>query len=185
MFLSSILLLSMFVTCISANAKRNLPSLYSNKGEINAPIEDWGNNEFFGLNLDKSNQVVEFHKLLVSGKLYWQGTKLEEWTDGFISDYDLSDGQISSTCIFKGSAQDTQSLFAQLHNIFYSRYNNCKPLKQKEWIDQGNGSYSITCIDFYDYKGYRIGVTMVLESNKKDKTAVYAGSIRLGLGALY
>lgn len=150
----------------------------------NQPFEEWKKNEFFGLNLDKDGQVAEFHKLLLSGKLDWNGTKLEEWTDGFGSDYELTEGRTSTTCVFQGSAEDARSLFERVDSILYNRYNNCEPLKQKEWTATSDGIYSMSYVNFYNYKGYRIGVTMVIESPEKDESKANAGSVRIGLGAL-
>lgn len=167
------IILFVFTCCLTVSACTN------NKDSF----EEWRKNEFFGLDLDKSNQVGEFHKLLISGKLDWHGTKLEEWDDGWGSDYDLSEGKISTTCIYDGDAQNARSLFAHVDSVFYSRYNNREPLKQKEWVELEDGAYSISYINFFKYKGYRIGVTLVIVSYEKDENKASAGCVRIGLGA--
>lgn len=169
-----VILLLSFCLTVSACTNSNVP----------VPFEKWEKNEFFGLNLDNNDQVGEFHKLLISGKLDWNGTKLEEWDDGWGSDYDLSEGKISTTCIFNGTAQDTRLLFNQLDSAFFKRYNNREPLKQKEWAEINDGMYSISYLNFFNYKGYRIGLTMVIVSSEKDEKTADAGCVRIGLGAI-
>lgn len=166
--------LFVLMCCLSLSACTN----------YNHPFEEWKQNEFFGLNLDQDNQVAEFHKLLLSGKLDWNGTKLEEWSDGFGSDYELSGGNISTTCIFQGSAEEARSLFNSVDSVMFYRYNNREPLMQKEWNRTSDGMYSMSYVNFYDYNGYRIAMTMVIESPEKDEGKANAGSVRIGLGAL-
>lgn len=148
----------------------------------NATVEEWKKNEFFGLDLDKSDQVGEFHELLSFGKLDWHGTKLEEWDDGWGSDYDLSEGKVSTTRLFNGSAQEARSLFIHLDSIFFDRYNNREPLKQKRWIEHDDGIFTMTYLNFFDYKGYRIGLTLIVESTEEDENKASAGSVLVGLG---
>lgn len=149
----------------------------------NVPLEEWEENEFFGLDIDKSDQVSAFHELLSSGKLDWHGTKLEEWNDGWGTDYDLSEGNVSTTCIFDGNVQDARLLFNQLDSIFFNRYNNREPLKLKEWVELEDENYSISYLNFYSYKGYRIGVTLMIVSSEKDENKASVGCVRIGLAA--
>lgn len=148
----------------------------------NVSVEEWGRNEFFGLDLDKSDQVGAFHELLTSNKLDWHGTKLEEWDDGLMSDYELSEGKLSTTCLFNGSAQEARSLFIHLDSVFFDRYNNREPLKQKRWIKHDDDIFTISYHNFFNYKGYRIGITLVIESAEEDENKANVGSVLIGLG---
>lgn len=175
MKLKNILLNTFFVLtyCLSLSACTN-----------NNSFDEWEKNEFFGTDLNKSDQVAEFHRLLCSHNLEWNGTMLEEWTDGYSSDYELSEGKISTTCIFQGSAKEARSLFNHVDSVLYNRYENREPYEQNEWTKLSDGVYSMSFVNFYNYKGYRIGVTLVIESPEEDESKAKEGSVRIGLGAL-
>ncbi len=147
-------------------------------------FEGWQKNEFFGLNLDNDNQVPEFHKILVSGKYNWNNVKIEEWLDGFGSDFEMSGGTISTAIIFCGTAQDAQSIFYRMDNAFNERYQNREPLVQNEWIHLEDNLYLMTHYNFFTYKGYRIVLTLELKSPTKNEEKATAGMVRLGLGAI-
>ena len=55
--------------------------------------------DFFGVDLNKANQIEVLHNELLRGKVKYREKTLTEWTDGLISDYDMSDGKVTSMTI--------------------------------------------------------------------------------------
>ena len=137
--------------------------------------------DFFGLNLNKANQVVELHNELLSGKVKYREKTLAEWTDGLISDYDMSDGKITSMTITEGALSEIEPTYHSLDSIFSYRYSVGEHYKQNDWIFSEEGYY-MEYLNFYDYNAYRISLSIRLYSPTKDENVISGGLVRVGLG---
>ena len=147
--------------------------------ENNKPDNEF--KDFFGVNLNEGHQVEKLHEMLSRGSVLYNGTKVEEWTDGVISDYDLSGGKITSMVIIEGSLSDVQHYFNALDSIYSNQFNDGEQYKQNEWIGSDKGYYT-EYLKLYDYKAYRIILAIRLYSGNKDENNISHAYVRVGLG---
>lgn len=137
--------------------------------------------DFFGVVLNKANQIEVLHNELLSGKVKYREKALTEWTDGGISDYDLSDGKVTSMTMIEGTLSEIEPTYHSLDSIFSHRFSVGEHLKQNDWNFSEEGYYT-EYINFYDYNTYRIGLSIRLYSPTKDENDVSSGLVRVSLG---
>ena len=114
--------------------------------------------------------------------MLFEGKQLKEWDGDFIgSDFDLSDGRITSMVVTDGPMDEIEKTHYRLDSVFSSQYGMGENLKQKEWVGEGN-NYYIEYLNFYDYNTYRICLALRLYSPTKDESNVSRGVVRVGLG---
>lgn len=121
------------VMCLATTSCGNNGSNTAVLIDYTKPFEKWETNEFFGVDLNQEGQVEMFHRLLESGVLYWNKTNLREWTDDIMSDYEMSDGNVSTTCLFEGNGKESMSTFEYVDAVLQKRYQNRSPFKQGDW----------------------------------------------------
>lgn len=137
--------------------------------------------DFFGVDLNKANQIEVLHNELLRGKVKYREKTLTEWTDGLISDYDMSDGKVTSMTISEGAMSEIEPTYHSLDSIFSHRFSIGEHYKQNDWIFSEEGYYT-EYLNFYDYNAYRISLSIRLYSPTKDENEVSSGLVRVGLG---
>lgn len=145
-------------------------------------LEHCEKNEFFGVNLDQTEQVSEFHQQLIAGGVKWKGRTLKEWNDEIGPDYDLSGGKMASAALYDGDAEEACKLFETLDSMLYERYQNREPYQQKEWEERGDGTYRMSFANFFEYRGYRISIVLRLTTPDMDDNSPMKGDVSIGLG---
>ena len=138
--------------------------------------------EFFGVDLNQSNQVVKLHNLLIDKKVDYKGKCMSEWTDGMGTDYEFSEGKIVSIDIAEGDIKDVEQVYFELDSIFTNKYKSQEHLNLREWMTTGDNSFYFEYLNFYSYNTYRIGLTLRLVSPVKDEKNITSASVRVGLG---
>ncbi len=138
--------------------------------------------DFYGVNLDKGNQVERLHSLLVAGKVEHGGRVLHEWMPQGISDYDFSGGETVSFIYSQGDAELISRQRDELNFEFTKKFTENIHMMSQEWIPWEDDVEVFSYLDRYIYGNYAVSILYNIYSSTKNMTNPDSAELVIVLG---